>query len=294
MGQETESQLPVKFVRPQIIPIIPRNYEEIYKMGEMLAKTDMVPKDYKGKPANTIVAIQMGLEIGLMPIQAVQNIAVINGRPSLWGDALLALCQASGLLEWIEETIEDDFAVCEVKRRGDIKIGRQKYTVADAKRANLWGKAGSWTTNPKRMLQMRARGFGLRDKFADILKGIQSAEEQRDFIDVEPIIVTEVKEEKKIEETRKVLDDQKPNLELLKDAAKSPSDDIPVDSVPPETTKALISTDQFTVFLDKVRELKISNKKLVEFAKNNGFDDASQITTDKYDGMLEGLEHLTK
>jgi len=86
------------------------------------------------------------------------------------------------------------------------------------------------------------------------------------------------------EASKKALDDEKPDLESLKEAAKSP----------PETKKDLITTDQFTVFLDKAKELKIPIKKLAEFAKNNGFDDASQITTDKYDGMLEGLEHLTE
>ena len=69
---------------------------------------------------------------------------------------------------------------------------------------------------------------------------------------------------------------------------------MPLDGVPQQDKYCKISTDQFTVFLDKARELKIPAKKLVEFSKKNGFDDASQITTDKYDGMLEGLEHLTK
>ena len=62
--------------------------------------------------------MQWGAEIGLQPLQAMQNIAVINGRPSLWGDAVLALVRSSGLLEQFEETQTEDMATCTVKRKG--------------------------------------------------------------------------------------------------------------------------------------------------------------------------------
>ena len=50
----------------------------------------------------------------------------------------------------------------------------------DAKRAGLWTKAGPWQTYPRRMLQMRARSFALRDAFPDVLKGLISVEEALD------------------------------------------------------------------------------------------------------------------
>ena len=50
-----------------------------------------MPREFQAKPNNILVAVQWGFEIGLAPMQALQNIAVINGRPSLWGDSLLAL-----------------------------------------------------------------------------------------------------------------------------------------------------------------------------------------------------------
>ena len=43
------------------------------------------------------------------------------------------------------------------------------------------GKQGPWTQYPKRMRQMRARAFALRDVFADILKGMPIAEELQDY-----------------------------------------------------------------------------------------------------------------
>ena len=138
----SESKALIKREMPQIIPILPMNYTEVYEMGNMLAKTDMVPQDFKGKPHNCIVAIQMGLEIGLLPIQAVQNIAVINGRPSLWGDAVLALIRASGHLEWMKEETFETYATCEAKRFGERFPVHTKFTVDDAKKAGLWTKKG--------------------------------------------------------------------------------------------------------------------------------------------------------
>ncbi len=54
------------------------------------------------------------------------------------------------------------------------------FSVADAKQAGLWKKSGTWTTNPKRMLKMRARAFTLRDGWPDVLKGLHSIEEIQD------------------------------------------------------------------------------------------------------------------
>jgi hypothetical protein len=56
-----------------------------------------------------------------------------------------------------------------------------RFSVEDAKRAGLWGKQGPWTAYPKRMLSMRARGFAIRDCFADVLKGLITAEEAQDY-----------------------------------------------------------------------------------------------------------------
>lgn len=122
--------------------------------------------------------------MGLAPMQALQNIAVINGKPSVYGDAMMALVQASPVCEDIEEYIENEgtpnpVAVCMAKRKGRKPVVA-KFSVEDAKRAGLWGKGGPWTAYPKRMLQMRARGFALRDAFPDVLKGMITAEEAQD------------------------------------------------------------------------------------------------------------------
>lgn len=158
----------------------PRSLDEALKLADYLAESSIVPKDFQGKPGNILVAIQWGMEIGLKPMQAMQNIAVINGRPSLWGDAVLALVLASPLCEYIQEWEENGTAFCKVKRKGkpeDI----QRFGEEEAKKAGLIGKQGPWSQYPQRMKKMRARAFAVRDNFADVLKGIQIAEEVGDY-----------------------------------------------------------------------------------------------------------------
>lgn len=111
------------------------------------------------------------------------------------------LCRASGLVSYIREWSEGEGDAltfyCETKRKDDPQPIMGKFSVSDAKRANLWketarttreGKngtytvdSGPWWSYPTRMLQMRARGFCLRDAYPDVLKGLISAEEAADI-----------------------------------------------------------------------------------------------------------------
>lgn len=165
----------------------PATLGEAMQFSEMLAASSMVPRAYQGKAQDILVCVQWGYEIGLAPMQALQNIAVINGKPSVYGDAAMALVQASPVCEDIEEYIENEgtpnpIAVCVAKRKGRKPV-MAKFSVEDAKRAGLWGKQGPWQAYPKRMMQMRARGFALRDAFPDVLKGLITVEEAQDYPD---------------------------------------------------------------------------------------------------------------
>ncbi len=162
----------------------PATITEAMEFSKMLADSAMVPRQYQGKPQDIMVCVQWGQEIGLAPMQALQNIAVINGKPSVYGDAMMALVQSSPQCEGIEESIEGEgtvnpTAVCIAHRKGRKPV-TVRFSVEDAKRAGLWGKQGPWQAYPKRMLQMRARGFALRDQFADVLKGLMTIEEAWD------------------------------------------------------------------------------------------------------------------
>lgn len=164
--------------------------QDAMSFGKMVADSEFAPKDFKGKPASCVLAIQAGAEIGLSPMQALQSIAVVNGRPSIFGDAAIAVVKASPVCEYVTEAVEGDgeqmVATCTAKRRGYPAPTVVKFTVADAKKAGLWGKSGPWSQYPRRMLQMRARGFALRDAFPDVLRGLVTAEEAQDYPTPEP------------------------------------------------------------------------------------------------------------
>jgi hypothetical protein len=159
--------------------LTPKSLDEAIRFAEILSKSDIVPKDFKGNSGNILVAIQWGLELGLQPMQAMQNIAVINGRPSLWGDAVIGLVRGSPLCEYIIEEDDGNIARCRVKRRGEDEQFRE-FSIADAQAAGLSNKQGPWSQYPKRMRQMRARAFALRDVFPDVLRGMPVAEEEQD------------------------------------------------------------------------------------------------------------------
>ncbi len=196
--------------------------EDMLAFAEYVAKSPFCPRGME-KPGDIVVCLQSGAEIGLPPMMALQSIAVINGRPGIFGDAALALVRASGLLESFKEELigksgEDSRGYRVTLKRVGMDEATEEFTVADAKLAKLWGKRGKqgqdtpWITSPKRMLKFRARGFALRDNFGDVLKGLRTIEELNDYPE-EPINVTpgklieSVTDEKMPEKTEAIVDE---------------------------------------------------------------------------------------
>ena len=173
------------------------SFDDAFRFAKMVAGSEFAPKDFKGKPESCMLAIQHGSEVGLSPMQSLQSIAVINGRPTIWGDAALALVIGSHVCEYVTEGVDGEgdkmVAMCFAKRRGYEKATIVRFSVEDAKKAGLWGKSGPWQQYPKRMLQLRARGFALRDAFPDVLRGLITAEEAQDYqtpaVASEPVVV---------------------------------------------------------------------------------------------------------
>jgi len=168
----------------------PATVAEAMQLSDMLARSAMVPAAYRSKPQDVFVAVMWGAEVGLGPLQALNGVSVINGKPALWGDAALALVRGhpacAGIREGVEGEGDARYGFCEVTRRGQAPE-RRTFSVTDAKKAGLWGKAGPWQQYPDRMLQMRARGFAIRDVFPDALRGVITAEEAQDYPEVRDV-----------------------------------------------------------------------------------------------------------
>lgn len=198
----------VPFVNGQLVP---KDFDGVYRIANIMANSGMVPAAYAKNTEMVFVAMQMGYEVGLSPMMAVQNIAVIEGKPVIYADGITGLLQASSDLENIEEYFEVDGerkdpsdmpldltewpqgfkAVCIITRKGRKTPYRGTFSVADAMRMEKWGqptrsgKKSVWMKYPARMLTWRARTFAARDGFSDVLKGLKIYEEVADYTDME-------------------------------------------------------------------------------------------------------------
>lgn len=167
-----------------VMALVPQNIEQAFRLAEALSKSgDMVPKAFQGKPMETMAAIMRGMEIGLTPMQSLASIAVINGRASVWGDALPALMQRAG--HHIDVVIEgsgaDAVAVATLTRGDTGRVTERRFSMADARQAGLAGKQGPWQQYPMRMIAVRARAFAIRDGAADALMGLRISDEVSDY-----------------------------------------------------------------------------------------------------------------
>ena len=184
-----------------------RDMSDLTNAVQMIVCSEVCPKAYRNKPKDAIIAILAGRQVGWGLIQSLQYIAVINGMPSMYGDGPSGLAHGAGKVDWIrewweingEKVPEPNFATLaeypesltacwQTKRKDNSEPSKvSRFSVMDAKVARLWEKRGAkgpsaWCTYPKRMLVLRARGWGLRDNYSDALQGIIQAEEWEDMI----------------------------------------------------------------------------------------------------------------
>lgn len=262
----------------------PINLSDAMQLAEILASSTIIPKDYQRNPGNILTAVLMGAELGLAPLQAMQNIATINGRPSIWGDAMLALVKNSPEFVSIKEEYvgeaDDLTAVCTVKRRsadGSIHEHVATFSMEDARKAGLLGKQGPWTQYPKRMLQMRARGYALRDMFPDVLKGLRTTEEVRDMPPEKDMGEVEEVAEK---ETKSVRERVLAHLNKTKSQAKEQQ--APADSEPSPAELLIIKLDS----VETTEQLKPLYDECKEFSD----DAAAEEIRDAYKRAFERVK----
>jgi hypothetical protein len=225
---------------PVRMGLAPTTIEEGWRLAQLMAQSELVPKGYRGRPADILICIQYGMEVGLPPMAALHGVFVTNGRPSLWGEAFLAVIMASPRYRDHDEYYEvggvrkeyltdadlqkdDTTAVCTFWRTDSGRGRTATFSIARAKKAKLWGKEGPWQTFPDRMLKMRARGFAGRDAFADVLRGAVTSEEAQDGAVLDEPSPAPLREVRRISESGANL-----AKEPAKAAAKEPA---------PETTQ---------------------------------------------------------
>lgn len=176
--------------------LVSTSLSESTRIAKALLETGCIPVQYKSV-AQVLMGQQFLRQLGLPDIACLPNLAIIRGSYSLWGQGPKAVCQAE-IEDFEEMWFDKDYnsisfanknlnaevygALCRIKRKGIPTTTERTFTVDDARTAELWGKDGPWKQHPRRMLQMRTRGWVLKDAFPDKLMGISIAEYDHDVM----------------------------------------------------------------------------------------------------------------
>lgn len=161
----------------------PAQFEHAQRIAKLLSSSDLVPNQYKGNIANTMVALEMAHRMNASPLMVMQNLHIIHGRPS-WGSsfiiASLNSCGRFGTLRF-ESTPTSCKAVTTDKQSGTILEG-PTVTMEMARLEGWSEKPGSkWKTMPELMLKYRAAAFFGRLYAPEIMMGLYSADEVVDI-----------------------------------------------------------------------------------------------------------------
>lgn len=158
--------------------VLPKSYLDI-KVNEKDKDCTLISEESLNK---AMAVISYGKALGLSPEMSLTHCMNVNGHMSIYGDAINAIIYSSGLLKKKVEYFDEETmtAVCIIERKDVAGEETRTFSFEDAKIAGLWGK-GVWKQYPKRMAQMRARGFAYRDVFPDLLHGLITTEEARDM-----------------------------------------------------------------------------------------------------------------
>lgn len=188
---ETDDALELDPVRG----FVPKTVGDLKRLAILMSKTEFVPSCFRNKPSDVFLALNYAIAAGMDNlILGIQDMYVIHGRVSMYGNSCRALLMRSGLLEdlkeeWSGEFPDDDFSIRITMKRKGIKspfIG--EWSVADEKQAGIFG-SNVHKTYPKDMMYWRAWHRAAGRGFSDVMKGIVPREIARDMEDLEQIEV---------------------------------------------------------------------------------------------------------
>lgn len=160
----------------------------LYKLAKSYARSSMVPDVYRGNPDNCFVAVELAARMDVSPVLVMQNLYIVQGRPSWAGSACKALIDGCGKFSHSEfvmsGSIEDGTAACYLQAvnnsTGKLVKGTEITMRMAAAEGWLDKKGSKWKTMPEQMLKYRAASFFARSECPEALMGFQTAEEVQD------------------------------------------------------------------------------------------------------------------
>ena len=174
------------------------SFELMQRAAKLLASSTLVPKEYQSNLPNCVIALNMAQRVGADPLQVMQNLYVVHGRPGWSSQFLIATFNQCGRfnamkLEFFGEQGKDSWgcrAYSTEKETGE-RIVSSDITLKLAKDEGWYGKQGSkWKTMPQQMMMYRAAAFLVRVYAPELSMGLQTQEELRDVGEVPTATVT--------------------------------------------------------------------------------------------------------
>lgn len=159
------------------------NFAMAGQMAKTLAMSTIVPKDYQNNGANAMVAIEIATRLKTSPLMVMQNLNVIQGRPSWSAQFLIAMVNGSGKydmeLQFEEKEKDGKPFSCQCwTTRGGRKVTGPVIDMTMAKAEGWIDKNGSkWKTMPQIMLRYRAASFFARMNCPELTLGYYSKDE---------------------------------------------------------------------------------------------------------------------
>lgn len=175
-----------------------QSFELMQRAAKLLASSTLVPKEYQGNLPNCVIALNMAQRVGADPLQVMQNLYVVHGRPGWSSQFLIATFNQCGRFtamkfEFFGEQGKDSWgcrAYATEKETGE-RIVSSDITLKLAKDEGWYAKNGSkWKTMPQQMLMYRAASFLVRAYAPELSMGLQTQEELRDVGEVQLATVT--------------------------------------------------------------------------------------------------------
>lgn len=154
-----------------------QDFKTLEKLGGMAVRTGFLPSSIN-TPEKAIIIALKGRELGIPPMQAFAQISVIQGKPTISAELMMALVYKNvPQAEIIFDQNDNKGCVIRSRRRKDQSFSRFEFNENDAKTAGLLGKS-TWKTYPAAMYRARAISIMARAMFADAISGCSYTPEE--------------------------------------------------------------------------------------------------------------------
>lgn len=158
-------------------------FEMAQRMAIALSKSDLIPKSYKGNIPNTMIALELSKRTGVSPIMVMQNLHIIQGKPSWSSSFIIAVINSYKKFSMplnfdIQGEGNELSCIAWTKGVDGERYESPKIDINMAIAEGWMNKVGSkWKTMPELMIRYRAAAFFGRLYCPELLLGMQSQDE---------------------------------------------------------------------------------------------------------------------